>query len=325
MPIRIDKNEMDEELQYYLARRQWLDASNPPISEKMNKYCEHICAILNGNNEYKEVVNTDILIYPNCQYTNPNNNVFCGYCGKMLAVKATAEKIDDYKECALPKNSHSAEETAVEDYKKYALSGDFNKAIDLLESELKELNKLREETASKKMKVIKESKGKHPMFCAGIAPRYDSSFRAGIAKINDSSCNSFENEEESLKTIEMLHKYSEEEQKTELELCNKYNKLGFYYNRINDYAKALQYFMKAFELSSEQTKPSIHENIALTYMNMGDYNEALSNYSRALTLQRVQFGVRSRKTLLARSNALYKLGRDELALKDYNEARKQKD
>ena len=49
MPIRIDKKEIDEELQYYLARKQWLDASIPPIQEKINSYCEHIRNMLNTN------------------------------------------------------------------------------------------------------------------------------------------------------------------------------------------------------------------------------------------------------------------------------------
>ena len=251
MPIRIDHKDMDEELQYYLARKQWLDASNPPIQEKINKYCEQICTILNNK----------------CERLNlPNND---------LTIKVENE--------------------SVEDYKKYALVGEYDNAIKLLEIELEKLHKLKE--------LYNEDKKGCSALVLGLIDRKEPS--------------NIENEVE-------LRKKHEELLYSENELCNKllykYNQLGFFYDRNNNYEKALEYYKKALELSPKN--PSIHERIASTYMNLENYNEALTEYSHTLIYQRAESGAYNKRTLLSRSNALYKLGRDELALRDYNDAMK---
>ena len=46
MPILLDHEQMDQEVQYYLSRQQWLDASNPPINGRLEEYCIHICNLL---------------------------------------------------------------------------------------------------------------------------------------------------------------------------------------------------------------------------------------------------------------------------------------
>jgi hypothetical protein len=47
MPILLDKDKMDIEIQYYLARQQWLDASKPPIIVHFEEYVKHIGCLLN--------------------------------------------------------------------------------------------------------------------------------------------------------------------------------------------------------------------------------------------------------------------------------------
>ncbi len=296
MPIRIDHNDIDEELQYYLARKQWLDASNPPIQEKINRYCDQIDSVLNNNLTGKQA------------FTDSNEEI-------------SGSSIDT-------SDSNIVNETS-EDYKKYALAGDFDKAIQLLEIELKRLNELKESKCICQRCGKQNEKGS--CFCVYCGSRLlalpkESSVCYGDNEKKSSHVFGIIAEPERNDLLKKVLDYENQENqlKTEQELSHKlfykYDQLGFYYNKIDDYGKALEYYYKALEFAPKN--PSIHEKIAATYMNMGNYNEALSEYSYTLTMQRAQFDSRSPKTLLARSNALYKLGRNELALKDYKEAMK---
>lgn len=249
MPIRIDKKEIDEELQYYLARKQWLDASIPPIQEKINSYCEHIRNMLNTNtvNEH-EVSSESRHLKDNIQSDN-----------------------------FIKKEIHDT-------YKKYALAGDFSHAIKLLEEELtkkeerEDINSYDEEDEKTSQKTIAKA------------------------------------------SMKLFSPKRKGEIKDESNECEKHNLIGFYYNRVNDYEKALQHFKKALSIAPEHAEPSIHENIASTYMYLEDYENAIKEYTESLSLQRLEFGQWNTKTLFARSVAFYKAGKYEESLKDYQQA-----
>ncbi len=301
MPIRIDHNDIDEELQYYLARKQWLDASNPPIQEKINRYCDQIDSVLNNNLTGKQA------------FTDSNEEI-------------SGSSIDT-------SDNNIVNETS-ENYKKYALAGDFDKAIQLLEIELKRLNELKESKCicqrcgkqneedtifcsccGNSLLLAEKSDGESAVCYAKNEKKASHVFFAGI--INRSGKKRF-----SKKTLDCKKQVKENQLKTEIEVCLKYNQLGFYYKQIGNFTKALETFKTALTYVSEHAEPSIHENIASTYIDLEEYDKAIEEYTQALTLQRVVFGVHSGDTLLARSNAFYKIGKDDLALKDYKEAMK---
>lgn len=47
MPVLLDQDNIDIEIQYYLSRQQWMDASTPPILKHFEDYAQHICCLLN--------------------------------------------------------------------------------------------------------------------------------------------------------------------------------------------------------------------------------------------------------------------------------------
>jgi hypothetical protein len=46
LPLRIDNCELDEECEYYLCRRQWYQAVDPPIEVRIRKLIDEIEVLL---------------------------------------------------------------------------------------------------------------------------------------------------------------------------------------------------------------------------------------------------------------------------------------
>ena len=263
MPIRIDKEEMDKEMQYYLARKQWLDASNPPLQEKIENYCSRICSILHIEQEELNSDNPDV---PSIDQNETPEQSVDSIKNAYDVISEDTESVDSDKqnissaddadnidktvnsENAVEENDASNEKKSIFDYEKYATEGDFETAIALLEENIK------------------------------------------LANCEDDK-----------------------------QLGGKYNTLGVYYIQINDYEKALEYLQKAIPLVPEHAEPSVHNNIASVYMGMEKYEEAIKEYTKALSLEQQEYGWQ-RSTRLARSVAFYKAGRFEEAQKDYQEA-----
>lgn len=149
MPIRIDKEEMDKEMQYYLARKQWLDASNPPLQEKIEKYCDQVYSVLHIEQEKPNSDNSDIPSedskeapeqssdsIENANDSIPEEAVSADSDHQNIS---SADNVDKNvnSENAADESEPSTDKKLIFDYEKYASEGDFKTAIALLEENTK--------------------------------------------------------------------------------------------------------------------------------------------------------------------------------------------
>lgn len=125
LPILIDDDKMDDDIEYFLCRQQWLDASHPPIQEKIDKYCNHICHLL-GIADITHINNLSADIFQEKDVLEEESE----------NIELIKEKNKEIRKNIINKNSEILEE-----YKRYALQGDFNTAIGLLEKEIISLKK----------------------------------------------------------------------------------------------------------------------------------------------------------------------------------------
>ncbi|BBM82319.1 serine/threonine-protein kinase [Candidatus Uabimicrobium amorphum] len=90
-----------------------------------------------------------------------------------------------------------------------------------------------------------------------------------------------------------------------------YNNCGVAYNRLGDFAQAIQYTLKALEL--DRSFYNAHKNLGMYYANVGNWKNAVNYLSQAININKVDFNL-----YLARARAWTNLKQNQRAIQDYN-------
>jgi tetratricopeptide (TPR) repeat protein len=214
MPILLDKEKLDGDIQYYLSRQQWLDASQPPIVDNLYAYCNYIKLILNK------------------------------------------EQLPALQELKLYNEIAKSIETPCS-YKDFAILGNFQMAIELLEKDIAQHGKPTDEVDSELSHLYNEFG-----FLQKQIRAYD----------------------ESILTFQKALKYAPEHASPSIH----YN-LGSVYMDIHEFIKAEEEFSRA--LSEErmefgQSSSATWYARSNAFFNMGDFAKAQSDYEHAQQLDR---------------------------------------
>ena len=96
-------------------------------------------------------------------------------------------------------------------------------------------------------------------------------------------------------------------------LSREYRSIGFYLNKNKQFKKSIGYLSKAIEINS--IDPLTYKYLGDSYSALGDYDDALENYSMAINLNESFL-----EAYNSRAEIFYKTNKLQDALKDYNKA-----
>ncbi|CAF4546699.1 unnamed protein product [Rotaria sp. Silwood2] len=125
---------------------------------------------------------------------------------------------------------------------------------------------------------------------------------------------------------ENIYKLLLRKELSDIERADYYHKLGWAYNNMGEYSKALSSHEQTLEIQQTALPPNhpdlarSYSNIGIVYKNMGEHSKALSSYERSLEIQNI--ALPSNHTDLASSylgigNVYYSMGEYSKALLSY--------